>query len=366
MLTQLQSLRAWAALSVMAFHIGASLASPKYFGFPWASAATHFGYAGMFMFFVLSGFIIHQVHAQDFGRPDRALPYIAKRVFRIYPLYLFMFALLVTVMKTTGIGESGVPTDWLSFTKAILLLPQDSAVTGGTGAPVIIVAWSLQYEMVFYSTVLLFILDIRLGSAACVILIAAYFGFLWYGVPSLFPAFMEGKYLMFFAIGVGTSMLTRVQASPLLVRVFWRGAQILFSGLWVLSTALWFTTDGAFVLIDNLAMQIALALLSAILIFGASKYERQGGPQAGSVACMLGDWSYAIYLLHFPVISLVNKLAVAAGLQTGFAALTVVVGGSLALTVAGAALLHSLVERPAMSFARRLLSSRAGDVSEPV
>jgi peptidoglycan/LPS O-acetylase OafA/YrhL len=246
----------------------------------------------------------------------------------------------------------------LALTKALLLLPQDPAVAGGTGAPVIIVAWSLQYEMVFYSVMLLLILDIRLGWAALAALVAAYFGFPWTGAPGLFPAFMEGKYFLFFAIGVGTSMLARAQVSPLHARVLWRGAQISFMGLWVLSATLWFKTEGALVLINNPAMQTALALLAAVVIFGATQYERQGGPRAGAVARRLGDWSYAIYLLHFPVISLVNKLAVAAGLQSGGAVLAVVTG-SLALTLAGAALLHMLVERPAMAYARHLVNSRA-------
>ncbi|MDE8652413.1 acyltransferase family protein [Novosphingobium album (ex Liu et al. 2023)] len=362
MLTQLQSLRAWAALSVMAFHLGASLAAPKYFGIPWAGAVTQFGYAGMFLFFVLSGFIIHQVHARDFGRPDRAWRYVAKRVFRIYPLYLVLFSLLLIVMKWTGLGEGGIPTGWLALTKALLLLPQDPAVAGGTGAPVIIVAWSLQYEMVFYSVMLLFILDIRLGWLALAALVAAFFVFPRIGAPGLFPAFLEAKYFQFFAIGVGTSMLAQAKTSPLHARVLWRGAQISFVGLWLLSAALSLATEGALVLIDNPGMQIALALLVAALIFGATEYERQGGQRAGGVARRLGDWSYAIYLLHFPVISLANKLAVTAELQAGVAAL-VVVTGSLALTLAGAALLHNLVERPAMAYARSLVNAPASDVS---
>lgn len=172
---------------------------------------------------------------------------------------------------------------------------------------------------------------------------------------------MEGKYFLFFAIGVGTSILARAETSRLRARVLWRGAQISFVCLWVLSAALSLTTGGALVLIENPAMQTALALLAAVLIFGATECERQGGPRAGAVACRLGDWSYAIYLLHFPVISLVNKLAVAIGLQAGGAVLAVVTG-SLALTLAGAALLHKLVEHPAMACARRLVSGRAGDV----
>jgi peptidoglycan/LPS O-acetylase OafA/YrhL len=347
-------------MSVMAFHLGGSLAAPKYFGVSWAGAVMQFGYAGMFVFFVLSGFIIHQVHAGDFGRPDRAGRYIIKRVFRIYPLYLILFVLLMVVMKTTGIGEGGVTTDGLALTKALLLLPQDPAVVGGTGAPVIVVAWSLQYEMVFYSVMLLFILDIRLGWAALAALVAGYFVFPRIGATGLFPAFMEGKYFIFFAIGVGTSMLARSEIFPRHARMLWRGAQISFVGLWVLSAALSLTTGGALVLIDNLAMQVALALLGAVLIFGATEYERQGGPRASAVARRLGDWSYAIYLLHFPVISLMNKLAVALRLQDSGAVLAVVTG-SVAFTLAGAALLHKTIERPAMSGARRLVGARAGD-----
>ncbi|KFE33430.1 acyltransferase family protein [Thioclava atlantica] len=352
MLTQLQSLRAWAALGVMAFHLGASLAAPKYFGFSSVDCITRFGYTGMFLFFVLSGFIIHQIHSQDFGRPNRAWPYLAKRFFRIYPLYLVLFTLIAIIAKLIGIGDGGLPSGWLPLLKALLLLPQDPSIVGGTGAPLIIVAWSLQYELVFYGVILLFILDRRLGWVVVTALVAAHFLFPRVGAPRLFPAFMEGKYFLFFAIGVSASLVAQTELSLRTARSLWRGAQALFVVLWALSVALMFATGGKLAIIAIPAGQIMLALLSAVLILGATEYERQGGPRAGALTRRLGDWSYGIYLLHFPVISVMSKLTTAADLQGGVGILAVTVG-SLVATLTGAALLHRLIELPGMAIARR-------------
>ena len=43
-----------------------------------------------------------------------------------------------------------VPHDFGRVIQSLLLLPQNKEVVGGTGSPVLVVAWSLQYEIIFY------------------------------------------------------------------------------------------------------------------------------------------------------------------------------------------------------------------------
>ncbi|CAM4421473.1 acyltransferase family protein [Palleronia rufa] len=82
----LQALRAAAVLLVVLFHLNVYTVTdilgrqPLWNGFD-------MGYAGVEIFFVLSGFIMFHVHSGDFGRRDRFGPYISKRMTRIYPFF---------------------------------------------------------------------------------------------------------------------------------------------------------------------------------------------------------------------------------------------------------------------------------------
>ena len=44
-----------------------------------------FGFAGVDLFFALSGFIITWAHLRDLGRPGKLPPYLFRRAWRIYP-----------------------------------------------------------------------------------------------------------------------------------------------------------------------------------------------------------------------------------------------------------------------------------------
>ena len=151
----IQFCRAIAALLVVFFHSAGNLAKEKYFGVlaePIERIFWFGGEAGVAFFFVLSGFIIHQVHRKEFNQPNRLIPYIKKRIVRVYPTYFIIFIGVFIIAKLTPSIRNTIPTDPILLIKSLLLLPQDSKVVGGTGAPVLVVAWSLQYEILFYAT----------------------------------------------------------------------------------------------------------------------------------------------------------------------------------------------------------------------
>lgn len=64
------------------------------------------GYAGVFLFFVISGFCIHLnwARARAAGRSERVefLPFWRRRVLRLYPPYLVALALYLSVARATG------------------------------------------------------------------------------------------------------------------------------------------------------------------------------------------------------------------------------------------------------------------------
>lgn len=103
------------------------------------------GNVGVDLFFVLSGYLIYGslvARRQAYG------PFIWRRVVRIYPAFLVVFALYL-VLTVVFPGESKVPKDpeaaALYLLANLLLLPGLAPIE-----PMIAVAWSLSYEFFYY------------------------------------------------------------------------------------------------------------------------------------------------------------------------------------------------------------------------
>jgi peptidoglycan/LPS O-acetylase OafA/YrhL len=91
----------------------------------------------------------------------------------------------------------------------------------------------------------------------------------------------------------------------------------------------------------------------AFFILPIVRAEKRGAFSIGSIWMLLGAASYAIYLIHQPVISVLARLAVHS--QMGWAAtllamLVVSVGGGLAY--------YLLYEKPALAMIRRATRNR--------
>lgn len=96
-----------------------------------------------------------------------------------------------------------------------------------------------------------------------------------------------------------------------------------------------------------------------VLAFGAASFAilvqslnpaLQGLFAASPALRLLGDASYSIYLIHYPVISLVNKTL--ALLEVRLPATIAFVGIATSATIAGL-LLHLWVEKPLLAFIRQ-------------
>src|SRR5437588_671898 len=139
----LQALRGVACLLVVVYHT-ASIESRYGLPFSPLNPVRWFGYAGVDLFFVLSGFIITATSRADLGRPGRLPRYAFRRAWRIYPAYWVALAVGVgvfAVLSPDPVFRTGWATD---LRDALLLTPRPELCR------FLPVAWTLSYELMFY------------------------------------------------------------------------------------------------------------------------------------------------------------------------------------------------------------------------
>jgi exopolysaccharide production protein ExoZ len=284
----LQAGRALAALAVVALHAAASAQQHGGPALPqWIAAPVSFGGLGVDFFFVLSGFVMHYI---GFA-PVRFATSRFKRVFLPY----WPIGLAVALAYTLFPGVSAGSREWL-WLPTLTLLP--------LGEPALIVAWTLQYEIVFYFVygVSRFLGHPILGVAA----LAAVSPFI--GIDTVTVEFL-------FGVLACEAVKRGLKVWPLFIPAF-----ALFC---------FFPTANE---LFGLAM--------AFLIGGLVQAEQAGKLRVSKSLAFLGDASYSIYLVHNPV------CAIAARLVPNFAVLFVI--GTVASVI-----YHLAVEKMLLGHYRR-------------
>lgn len=356
-LRSIQAARGIAALMVVAFHLSGAIAAPKYFGEPWFQKVFLWGgHAGVDFFFVLSGFIISMVHLRDIGHPDRLPEYLYKRFTRIYPIYWIIFCVVaLPALLTSSNGTAGLPKDPGVLLMNLALIPQDPAVAGGTGASVLVVAWSLQYEIVFYFLFALWILGHRIAIASVASVAAGVLAS--HVLGGRFPFdFLRLEFFALFVMGIAVASALPQDPPQDLQQNSQQDWRIEIATFALVLGSVGFVATAALVslewIADPVLITLAFGVFASLLIFGLAARERRGGHREWKLGLKLGDASYVLYLIHYPVISVACKSAIFIGL-TGMA------GASLAwvlifcVCIAAALAVHSAVERPIMNAARR-------------
>lgn len=117
------------------------------------------GNAGVDLFFVLSGYLIY---GSMMARPQRFIPFIRRRISRIYPAFSVVFAMYL-VLSFAFPAQNKIPHELLAASiyllQNFLLLPGLLPIE-----PMIAVAWSLSYEMFYYLAIPLTISTLHLRS----------------------------------------------------------------------------------------------------------------------------------------------------------------------------------------------------------
>jgi len=286
--------RGLAATSVVLYHTARHVAQSQ--PAPWLTHLFQFGHAGVDFFFVISGFIILHVHRADIGRPARLRHYAARRFTRVFPAY--WVALVLTVLLGLGSHVHRVPSGG-DFLASIFLLPAHAA-------PLLGIAWTLQYEIFFYAVFAVLIANRTAGVAA----LLAWLAWIALGTAgmaaSFVPPSLSGVYnLEFFAGMAAAFALARFR---LRAPLWW-----LSGGIVLFAVAAAAEDMGR---LDGYAdmARLAYGIPAALIVLGAAARERDHAMMLPGLLRTLGTASYSIYLFQFIFIGLAWHLMSASGI----------------------------------------------------
>lgn len=132
------------------------------------------GNVGVDLFFVISGFIMVYASEPIFGSRGAASTFLSKRLIRIVPLYWACTAFQCYLYYRFGGAEIYEPF-WRNLVSSLFFLPIPRA--DGTIVPVLMVGWTLNYEMLFYVMFSLALL-VAARRLVIVVLVSTAFGLL--------------------------------------------------------------------------------------------------------------------------------------------------------------------------------------------
>ena len=304
--------------------------------------------AGVDIFFVVSGFIMVHASAGLFDRPGGARQFMGRRLARIVPLYWAATTLFLLVgLVVPAALNSGVP-GIAQIAGSYLFWPIVS--TQGLAQPVYSLGWTLNYEMLFYA---LFgaglLLPGRFTLPAVTLALFALVAVEAMAGPLALPLGFWGQPIVLeFAAGMGIAVLRR---RGLRLGLPLRGA-VAGAGVALLLVA---AKQGAGA--DPWSSLLWHGGASALLVLAAACGERREAPSVPVRAlALVGDASYALYLVHPFVIRGLREVCV----QLGMGAPLVFIALTLAGSVVTALVVHRWFEKPATQWLRNLSGPRGG------
>ena len=323
-LSSIQMLRGLAAFAVMMSHLYAielnaidirGSGDAALLGPVWEK-----GFAGVDLFFIISGFIMVYVTAGRERGAASAADFLIARATRIYPLWwLFMGITAIYFMAIHGVPGDPIQFQQAGHSEAVYLL-NSALLLPQAGHPALGIGWTLIHEMYFYVVFGAFLfapqrwLPVLLALWALFVVACDVAGYSNYYPTNLFELANYPMTIEFIA-GAFIAMLVmsgrRTWALPL---------TLIGAGAFIVSMFVFSNADSEYTL--RWGRVLWFGLPAAVLIYGISSFEADGGLRRenwpGSlknlssffwrILVRLGDISFALYLGHILAISGLKRL----------------------------------------------------------
>lgn len=360
-LDSIQALRGVAALLVLFFHMAEfqrQMAEGNPSDIAFVSGIWDRGWAGVDLFFIISGFIMVYVTRQTGRSFADVRTFIVSRITRIYPLWWVCAGIMALYFWMTY-GMLAAPDrvadsreGFVYAAKSFLLIPQQVPPLLGLG-------WTLIHEMFFYIVFagLLFLPRKYLPWALSAWAIVTVIGSLFIA-PAAFgrniaELIASPLSLEFIAGGLAAYCVTQGKIFPSKVLVI-LGAVLVFLAMF------FFPTNNLGAYATSRVAMFAVPFL--FLTYGWVCCELNGQLKAPKWLATLGDWSYSLYLTHYIVLVTLRRIyrrAVPDELKVGAPGIVDnVIFGLLVLllSIATAAIFYNLIERPSLKMFKKLRS----------
>ena len=299
----IQQLRGVAVLAVIVNHLGIGLLPG--------------GYLGVDMFFVVSGFVIMLSMLSGNSVSGSRLHFLAqfwvRRTFRLWPMLFVTVIVTTALLLVTGLAN---PDSVLTGLSSVLALANFRLLFGRleyfaleTGSDWFMHTWSLAAEEQIYValSVLFGVVGLRKSAAGTVIrtrLLTAVIGALVVVslVVAILPSTSEvvrfyAPHTRFYQVGVGALVAlwfahrgNHILSMPARIR----SVVLLVSGGCL--AALFVTNPWS-----GRVLSLATTVLTAFVIGAASQRQHASGFVPGRLLGAVGDRSYSLYLVHWPV-----------------------------------------------------------------
>lgn len=272
----LQYLRAFAAFAVVLCHASYYVMQSRGDGSMWQVFARA-GTFGVVLFFAISGFLMAELATNT-----PPLKFLAHRLIRIYPIY---WLCVVVVVAISHLGPVPIYPDLLS----LLLVP------GGTRAYVLGVEWTLPFELTFYLIVFAIVAS-RLQRRLPAIAVA------WVALIEVlawkWPGLQQGQFPLL--LNLPFSQFSLAFAAGLLVpKMIERGLVGPATPLFAVAMIGCNEAGGS---ISPILSSSLMGFGCVLLVAAAVNAGRKGTAHPKGYLTALGDWSYALYLIHVPLI----------------------------------------------------------------
>lgn len=323
----LQLLRGIAAIAVVIFHE---------FG---SSGLYILGQHGVDLFFVLSGFIILYIHNGDIGNKKAVIPFLKKRLIRIFPIYwlvTFGYIIMVAIFK-----HSIISIDYIVH--SLLLLPQEQD-------PIIGAAWTLEFEILFYLIfcgILLFNKKIFYSMITIWGLTIIYF----YIFPVKFPISIGRIFNpinLEFLFGCCVALLILKNKFNFKWTIHLGIALIIVSAVLQHYNVL------------NMHRFIMWGFPFAVLILGLVKLEINRYVSVPKILRYFGDASYSIYLTHLITLLILGSIIKKLNLYDIFAPNIFVHLVFSVVSIVIGCVFYSIVEKPLLKYTKSLFIKNNG------